>query len=97
MRLGLFAVALILIAAPAGAQQAPSDEGATTGESRQADAPKPDDAANEGSKKDESEKDESQNKEGSPPDDPLRFLRRQRNKSPESGDNRRRKKLSMHA
>src|SRR5437016_64861 len=80
-----FAVALMLIAAPASAQAASAGENATTssspsgGESPAAGAPKPDDDP----KKDGSE--EKETSAESAPDDPLRFLRRQRKKLKDFG------------
>src|SRR5438309_11867240 len=79
MRLGLFAVALILIAAPASAQKAPPDEGVTTGDSKK------DDSKRDDYKKDESKRAEAQNRDASAPDDALSLLRRQRNKLKELG------------
>jgi len=79
MRLGLFAVALILVTAPASGQKALADESAATGDSKHDESKKDD------SKKDDSEKDKSQNKEAAGPDDPLSFLRRERDKLKEFG------------
>ncbi len=98
MRLRL-AVVLMLIAAQASAQkpsipfavpamiETAAGEGAASGESPQAGTPKP----NDGSKKDGSKKDDSQRKDASSddstslPDNPLSFLRRQRNQLKEFG------------
>src|SRR6266567_6162725 len=94
MRLGLFAVALILVAVPAGAQKALADESAATGDSKhdeskkddsKSDDSKKDESKKDDSKKDDSEKDKSRNKEAAGPDDPLSFLRRERDKLKEFG------------
>jgi len=79
MRLGLLAVALILVVAPVSAQEALADESVATGDSKHDESKKDD------SKKDDSEKDKSQNKEAAGPDDPLSFLRRERDKLKEFG------------
>ncbi len=79
MRLGLLAVALILVVAPVSAQEALADESVATGDSKHDESKKDD------SKKDDLEKDKSQNKEAAGPDDPLSFLRRERDKLKEFG------------
>src|SRR6266853_7594 len=79
MRLGLLAVALILVVAPVSAQEALADESVATGDSKHDESKKDD------SKKDDLEKDESQNKEAAGPDDPLSFVRRERDKLKEFG------------